>query len=79
MKIESTNIYVGPSTFAHFPVIRHVLNLGELEEWPTFDARRIALICVLKMLLRSSITRIPRQPRAGFISSGQPTSLLILS
>ena len=35
MKIESTNIYVGPSTFAHFPVIRHVLNLGELEEWPT--------------------------------------------
>jgi len=35
MQIVSTNIYVGPSTFAHFPVIRHVLDLGELEEWPT--------------------------------------------
>jgi cyanophycin synthetase len=35
MKIVSTNIYVGPNVFAHFPVIRHVLDLGELEEWPT--------------------------------------------
>jgi cyanophycin synthetase len=35
MKIESTNVYVGPSMFAHFPVIRHVLNLGVLEDWPT--------------------------------------------
>ena len=35
MKIESTNVYVGPSTFALFPVIRHVLDLGVLEEWPT--------------------------------------------
>jgi cyanophycin synthetase len=35
MKIISTNIYVGPNTFAHFPVIRHVLDLGVLEEWPT--------------------------------------------
>ncbi len=35
MKIESTNVYVGPNTFARFPVIRHVLDLGELEDWPT--------------------------------------------
>ena len=35
MKIESTNVFVGPSTYAHFPVIRHVLDLGVLEEWPT--------------------------------------------
>jgi cyanophycin synthetase len=35
MKIESTNVFVGPSMFARFPVIRHVLDLGELEEWPT--------------------------------------------
>jgi len=35
MRIESTNVYVGPSVFAHFPVIRHVLDLGELEHWPT--------------------------------------------
>jgi cyanophycin synthetase len=35
MKIESTNIYVGPNLFARFPVIRHIIDLGELENWPT--------------------------------------------
>ena len=35
MKIVSTNVYVGPSTFAHFRVIRHILDLGDLEHWPT--------------------------------------------
>ena len=35
MKIVSTNVYVGPNVYAHFPVIRHVLDLGVLEEWPT--------------------------------------------
>ncbi len=35
MKIVSTNVYVGPNIYAHFPVIRHVLNLGVLEEWST--------------------------------------------
>ncbi len=35
MKIVSSNVYVGPSIYAHFPVIRHVLDLGVLEEWPT--------------------------------------------
>jgi cyanophycin synthetase len=35
MKIVSTNIYVGPNIYAHFPVIRHVLDLGVLEDWPT--------------------------------------------
>jgi cyanophycin synthetase len=35
MKIESTNVFVGPSMYARFPVIRHVLDLGVLEEWPT--------------------------------------------
>jgi len=35
MKIISTNVYVGPNIYAHFPVIRHVLDLGALEEWPT--------------------------------------------
>ena len=35
MKIESTNVFVGPNLFALFPVIRHVLDLGELEKWPT--------------------------------------------
>ncbi len=35
MKIVSTNVYVGPNVYAHFPVIRHVLDLEALEEWPT--------------------------------------------
>ena len=35
MKILSTNVYVGPSTWASFPVIRHVIDLGVLEQWPS--------------------------------------------
>ncbi|MDJ0751185.1 MAG: cyanophycin synthetase [Woeseiaceae bacterium] len=35
MKIESTNVYVGPNMFARFPVIRHILDLEDLEHWPT--------------------------------------------
>ena len=35
MKIVSTNVFVGPNVYAHFPVVRHVLDLGELEDWPT--------------------------------------------
>ncbi|MFI5210868.1 MAG: acetate--CoA ligase family protein, partial [Gemmatimonadales bacterium] len=35
MKILDRSIYVGPSLYAHFPVIRLDLDLGPLEEWPT--------------------------------------------
>lgn len=35
MRITATNVYVGPNLYANFPVIRHVLDLEELEEWPT--------------------------------------------
>lgn len=35
MKIVSTNVYVGPNIYAHFPVICHVIDLGVLEEWPS--------------------------------------------
>ncbi|MFT7133058.1 MAG: cyanophycin synthetase [Cyclobacteriaceae bacterium] len=35
MKIVKTNVYVGPNLYARFPVIRHVLDLGELEQWPS--------------------------------------------
>ncbi|MCH8477032.1 MAG: cyanophycin synthetase [Wenzhouxiangella sp.] len=35
MKIISTNVYVGPNLYAHFPVIRYILDLGELEHWPS--------------------------------------------
>ncbi|MFK7958435.1 MAG: cyanophycin synthetase [Lysobacterales bacterium] len=35
MKILSTNVYRGPNLYAHFPVIRHQVDLGELENWPS--------------------------------------------
>ncbi len=35
MKILSTNLYVGPNQYAKFRVIRHVLDIGVLEEWPS--------------------------------------------
>ena len=35
MRIISSSTFVGPSHYAHFPVIRLVLDLGELEQWPT--------------------------------------------
>ncbi|MFP6806769.1 MAG: cyanophycin synthetase [Pseudomonadales bacterium] len=35
MKIISTNVYVGPNLYASFPVIRHVVDLGVLEQWPS--------------------------------------------
>ena len=35
MKILDRSVYVGPSVYAHFPVIRLEVDLGELERWPT--------------------------------------------
>ncbi len=35
MIIRQRSVYLGPSLYAHFPVIRLVLDLEELEQWPT--------------------------------------------
>ncbi len=35
MRILDRSVYVGPSSYAHFPVIRLELDLAELEAWPT--------------------------------------------
>jgi cyanophycin synthetase len=35
MKIIDTSIYRGPNVWALFPVIRHTVDLGKLEDWPT--------------------------------------------
>ncbi len=35
MRILERSVYVGPSLYAHFPVIRLELDLGALEAWPT--------------------------------------------
>lgn len=35
MNILATNVYVGPNIYAGFPVIRHVIDVGVLEQWPS--------------------------------------------
>lgn len=35
MKILATNVYIGPNFYAGFPVIRHEIDLGVLEQWPS--------------------------------------------
>ncbi len=35
MRILEKAVYVGPSLYAHFPVIRLYVDLGELEQWPS--------------------------------------------
>jgi cyanophycin synthetase len=40
MKLLETSVYLGPSIYAHFPVIRLVVDLGELEQWPTMKLGR---------------------------------------
>jgi cyanophycin synthetase len=35
MRILDRSVFVGPSLYAHFPVIRLELDLGALEQWPT--------------------------------------------
>ena len=35
MRILDRSVYVGPSVYAHFPVIRLGIELGALEDWPT--------------------------------------------
>ena len=35
MRILDRSVFVGPSLYAHFPVIRLELDLGQLEQWPT--------------------------------------------
>ena len=35
MRILATNVYVGPSLYAHFRVIRHQVDIGVLEQWPS--------------------------------------------
>jgi cyanophycin synthetase len=35
MKILERRVYVGPSLYAHFPVIRLTIDLGDLEKWPS--------------------------------------------
>ncbi|MDE1132574.1 MAG: cyanophycin synthetase [Ascidiaceihabitans sp.] len=35
MKILETSVFRGPNIYAKFPVIRHIVDIGVLEEWPS--------------------------------------------
>ena len=35
MKILDTNVYIGPNQYAKFRVIRHLIDIGVLEDWPS--------------------------------------------
>jgi cyanophycin synthetase len=53
MKILEQRVFRGPSLYAHFPVVRLTLDLGELEKWPSakiagFNDRLLAALPSLK-------------------------------
>ncbi len=50
MKILDRSTYVGPSHYAHFPVIRLELDLGPLEAWPTMKLGRAFVDALLVAL-----------------------------
>lgn len=51
MKNISTNVYVDPNVFALFPVIRHEIDIGILEEYPSVVLGEISLMVWLKQYL----------------------------
>ena len=50
MRILDKSIYVGPSLYALFPVIRLVVDLGELEQWPSVKLGRSFIDGLLEAL-----------------------------
>src|SRR6185369_201205 len=40
MKLLDSSVYLGPSIYAHFPVIRLTIDLGEVEQWPSMKLGR---------------------------------------
>ena len=67
MKIESTNVYVGPNLFARFPVIRHVLDLGDLEDWPTVRLGETFIDALLEALPGLNEHRCSYKEPGGFV------------
>src|SRR5262245_19123617 len=50
MKLLDSSVYLGPSLYAHFPVIRLTLDLGRLEEWPSMKLGRRFVDSLLESL-----------------------------
>ena len=71
MRVLDRSVYVGPSLYARFPVIRLELDLGPLEAWPTgrlgagfVDSLAAALPGLATWLLLSRTGRLS-SPHAG--------------
>ncbi|NQZ89433.1 MAG: cyanophycin synthetase [Colwellia sp.] len=63
MKILSSNVYVGPNVYAHFPVIRHVVDIGILENYPS--------VKLGEEFIQGLITSLPSLDQHG-CSYGEP-------
>jgi len=50
MRLTESSIYLGPSIYALFPVIRLTVDLGELEKWPTMRLGRPFIDALLESL-----------------------------
>jgi cyanophycin synthetase len=50
VKLLESSVYLGPSLYARFPVIRLTLDLGALEEWPTMKLGRGFVDALLEAL-----------------------------
>ena len=62
MEVLNTSVYLGPSLYARFPVIRFTLALGALEEWPS---ARLG-----EDFIHGLLTRLPGlSPTGGTIST----------
>ena len=62
MRIVDRSVYVGPSLYARFPVIRLELDLGALEAWPT--GRLGYVIYLLKAVWPSRLAVLYPYPHA---------------
>jgi cyanophycin synthetase len=63
MKILSSNVYVGPNVYAHFPVIRHKVDIGILENYPS--------VKLGEEFIQGLITSLPSLDQHG-CSYGEP-------
>ncbi|MGD8928294.1 MAG: cyanophycin synthetase, partial [Lysobacterales bacterium] len=67
MKILATNVYVGPNLYAHFRVIRHQVDIGVLEEWPS--------VRLGESFIKSLVEALPGLTQHG-CSYGEPGGFL---
>src|SRR3954469_9814196 len=67
MRILDKAVFVGPSLFAHFPVIRLDIDLGPLEDWPSGKLGRSFTDPLLALLPRLHDHTCSYGKRGGFV------------